>query len=234
MPSSGLLYWPCLERGVGARKGAAWWRLLCFLHQASRLKGDNMRHVLAFLWVATTGVLIFSLISPKRLSKLLRHDFSRWQLGLMFGALFFVFGAAYSNRQLSNVGTTATQVAQHPVAAATSTNSTPPTSPAKYVVYPQGASSPTSNATEWASDGAASVINPADLRIYGEVKNTGGKSDTPTCTIQAHDDTYSYHGTDAVERTSPLKPGGIWDWVDDVTITSQGAQYVTKIEVICQ
>ena len=193
-----------------------------------------MRHILAFLWIATTGVLIFSLIRPKRLSKLLRHDFSRWQLGLIFGTLFFVFGAAYSNKQLSNVGATNTQTARHPsVATAAKTSSAPPASPAKYVVYPQGASAPTSVATEWASNGAASIINPADLRVYGEVKNTGGKSGTPSCTIQAHDDAYSYHGTDVVERTSPLKPGGIWDWVDDVTITSQGAQYVTKIEVQC-
>lgn len=107
------------------------------------------------------------------------------------------------------------------------------TSPAKYDVYPQGGT-PTTDATVWANDGSAQVVNPADLRLYGEVKNTGGKSGTPSCTIQAHDDSYSYHGTDIVTRTSPLNPGGVWDWKDDITITSQGAQYVTQIEVSCQ
>lgn len=65
------------------------------------------------------------------------------------------------------------------------------------------------------------------------VGGRGAVAGTPTCTIQAHDDSYSYTGTDAVPRTSPLEPGGVWYFKDDVTITNQGAQYVTQVNISC-
>lgn len=78
------------------------------------------------------------------------------------------------------------------------------------------------------------IVNPATLRVYGEVKNTGTASGKPSCTVQAHDGNYTYTGTDIVTRTSDLKVGGQWDFVDDLTVTHQGAAYVTKVDLDCQ
>jgi hypothetical protein len=90
-----------------------------------------------------------------------------------------------------------------------------------------------SGQTTYDATSETTVVNPADLAVYGTVTNTGTVAGTPTCTIQAHDDSYSYTGTDAVQRTSPLEPGGEWSFKDDVTITNQGAQYVTQVNVSC-
>lgn len=77
------------------------------------------------------------------------------------------------------------------------------------------------------------VINPGDLRVYGQVKNTGKGAGTPSCTLQAHDAAYSYSGTDVVTKTSPLQPGATWNFADNLTITNQGASYITVVSVSC-
>jgi hypothetical protein len=82
------------------------------------------------------------------------------------------------------------------------------------------------------SDGMT-VVNPADLHVTGQVQNTGKKAGTPSCTLQAHDNAYSYSGTDVVTKTSPLQPGATWYFHDDLTITHQGAQYITTVDVSC-
>jgi hypothetical protein len=82
--------------------------------------------------------------------------------------------------------------------------------------------------------GDSMVLNPASLRVFGVVHNTGTVAGTPSCTLQAHDDGYNYTGTDVVTRTSLLNPGGQWNFGDDMTITHQGAQYVTTVDVNCQ
>ena len=86
----------------------------------------------------------------------------------------------------------------------------------------------------WGPQGSVEVINPADLRVFVRAVNNSTVSGTPSCTIEAEDAGYNYHGVDVVTRTSALDPGGIWNFDDDLTITSQGAQYVTKVSINCQ
>jgi len=77
------------------------------------------------------------------------------------------------------------------------------------------------------------VINPADLRIFAVVKNTGSAPGTPNCNIQAEDASYTYTGFDLVTDKSALQPGATSTFSDDITITKQGAQYVTQITIDC-
>jgi len=77
------------------------------------------------------------------------------------------------------------------------------------------------------------VINPADLSVAVHVTNTGSSAATPTCTVKANDPSYAYTGFDEGTLTSPVPAGQTVTYVDNVTITGQGAQYVTQVTVSC-
>lgn len=77
------------------------------------------------------------------------------------------------------------------------------------------------------------VINPADLAVTVRVTNTGKAAGTPTCTVQAQDPSGAYTGVDVATLTKPIAAGAFGVYVDNVTITSQGAQYVTQVTVSC-
>lgn len=76
------------------------------------------------------------------------------------------------------------------------------------------------------------AANPADLKFYATVKNTGDAAGTPDCTVKAQDDSSSYHGFDTFTLKT-VQPGASFDWQGDLTITGQGAPYVTKVTVSC-
>jgi hypothetical protein len=86
----------------------------------------------------------------------------------------------------------------------------------------------------WSDTGSVAIVNPATLRVYVEVKNTGKADGKPECTVQARDDNSTYTGTDVVTKNAALQPGGVWDFDDALTITRQGAQYVTQVSVDCK
>lgn len=77
------------------------------------------------------------------------------------------------------------------------------------------------------------VINPADLAVTVQVTDTGKAAGTPTCTVQASDAAYAYTGFDEGTLDRPVQPGATTTYVDNVTITHQGAQYVTQVTVSC-
>lgn len=78
-----------------------------------------------------------------------------------------------------------------------------------------------------------SAVNPADLDVAVEVTNTGSKAGTPTCTIKASDASGAYNGFDQAKMNGPLAAGASSDYSSDVTITSQGASYVTDVTATC-
>jgi len=77
------------------------------------------------------------------------------------------------------------------------------------------------------------VINPADLAVAVRVTNTGSSAGTPTCTVNAADPSGAYSGFDEGTLTSPVAAGATVTYVDNVTITGQGAQYITQVTVSC-
>jgi hypothetical protein len=77
------------------------------------------------------------------------------------------------------------------------------------------------------------VINPADLGVTVQVTNTGTRPGTPTCTVNAQDPSGAYSGIDIGTLNNAVRPGQTATYVDNVTITHQGAQYVTQVTVSC-
>ena len=77
------------------------------------------------------------------------------------------------------------------------------------------------------------VINPADLAVTVRVTNTGKAAGTPTCTVNAQDPSGAYTGFDSGTLTKPIAAGSFGVYVDNVTITSQGARFVTQVTVSC-
>ena len=77
------------------------------------------------------------------------------------------------------------------------------------------------------------AVNPADLSVAVRVTNTGSKSGTPTCTINAQDPSYTYTGVDIATLQGSVASGASTTFVDNLTITEQGAKYVTQVTVSC-
>lgn len=77
------------------------------------------------------------------------------------------------------------------------------------------------------------VANPAELDVTVQVTNTGPTAGTPQCAIRASDASEAYGGVDVVTLQKPVPAGATKVFVDDVTITNQGAQYVTLVLVNC-
>ena len=75
--------------------------------------------------------------------------------------------------------------------------------------------------------GGLSVQNPAEVEVYITVKNTGKSSGTPTCTINLSSPGGAYFGVDVITPNNPIRAGGQESYTDTITVTNQGAQYVT-------
>ncbi len=76
------------------------------------------------------------------------------------------------------------------------------------------------------------IVNPATLGVSFHVKNTGSKAGTPYCTINVSDVNDNYTGVDAFTLKT-IQPGQTVTSVDNLTITKQGAQYVTTGTISC-
>lgn len=77
------------------------------------------------------------------------------------------------------------------------------------------------------------VVNPAAVDVTLKITNTGSSAATPTCTVEASDSSGAYSGVNAGSLGSPVQPGQTVTSVMEVTITNQGAQYVTSATVSC-
>lgn len=71
------------------------------------------------------------------------------------------------------------------------------------------------------------VIDPADIRYFITVENTGDASGTPTCTINLSSPGGGYTGFDGITPTNPIKAGGTESYADTISVTGQGASYIT-------
>jgi hypothetical protein len=78
------------------------------------------------------------------------------------------------------------------------------------------------------------VDNPATLSVGIRVRNVSDTAGTSTCTITARDSGYSYTGVDAVTLKEELQPNESALVKVPLTITNEGARYVTQAEVECE
>lgn len=79
----------------------------------------------------------------------------------------------------------------------------------------------------------AAVINPATLSVSFHVKNIGNAPGQPYCTINVSDPSGTYNGTDVLSDGPTIKPGQTVTSADQITITKQGAQYITTGTISC-
>lgn len=77
------------------------------------------------------------------------------------------------------------------------------------------------------------VVNPADLAVTLHITNTGGKAGTPDCTVNANDGSYTYTGINEGTLSDSIAPGKTSTTVMQVTITKQGASFVTDVTAKC-
>lgn len=110
----------------------------------------------------------------------------------------------------------------------------PATSPARS--HPARSAAPARHAgpAAWRVTRFAEITNPATLTVSGYVTNTGGSPGTPSCDITASDPGGSYYGFDTITAKNPVRPGRRVYFTDPVTITNQGARYVTSVKVSCR
>lgn len=77
------------------------------------------------------------------------------------------------------------------------------------------------------------VVNPAAVDVTLKITNTSSSPATPTCTVDASDSSGAYSGVNEGSLSEPVQPGQTMTSVMEVTITHQGAQYVTSATVSC-
>jgi hypothetical protein len=78
-------------------------------------------------------------------------------------------------------------------------------------------------------------LNPASGRAVFTIRNTGEVSFIPeSCTVSVQDDSYTYKGYDYISGfTETIKPGGKFMGNVVLTVTKEGAFFVTNGEVEC-
>ena len=80
-------------------------------------------------------------------------------------------------------------------------------------------------------DGYA-VVDPATIAVRFTVHNDGSQSVSPACTITLQNVGGSYHGFD-VFYMNPIAAGGVTHGTGNITITSEGAQFVSQSSISC-
>lgn len=78
------------------------------------------------------------------------------------------------------------------------------------------------------------VVNPASVRVFVQVTNTGEVTATPQCTVAVRDPSSTYTGFEVFEVQEPLKPGRVSRFEGVIVVEKEGAMYVTKSSVKCQ
>jgi hypothetical protein len=74
--------------------------------------------------------------------------------------------------------------------------------------------------------------NPATLAIRFHVYNDGTQPISPSCTIKAQDGSGAYHGFD-IFNLKPMPAGTTINTLGNITITNQGAGFVTQVTITC-
>ena len=77
------------------------------------------------------------------------------------------------------------------------------------------------------------VINPGDIAVTLKITNTGKTAATPTCTVNASDPAGSYTGVFQGTLQNTVQPGRTTTTVANVSVSNNGAQYVTDVSVSC-
>jgi hypothetical protein len=77
------------------------------------------------------------------------------------------------------------------------------------------------------------VVNPATVKVFFNVKNDSSGDVQPSCTVEVKDDSGTYHGYDIFDIGEAISPGQQKNGAGIITVTKQGAAFVTKGSITC-
>lgn len=79
------------------------------------------------------------------------------------------------------------------------------------------------------------VVNPSQLSVEYRVKNTTKNPGKSMCSINMQDATSKYSGNDfGYESAKEIQPGETYSGVASLSISNEGAQYITKGGINCK
>lgn len=77
------------------------------------------------------------------------------------------------------------------------------------------------------------VVNPATVNVTATITNTGDTPGVPECTIEVSDASGTYDGWDIYTAREPVQPGTTDQMVARLTVTNEGAAWVTESNIDC-
>jgi hypothetical protein len=77
------------------------------------------------------------------------------------------------------------------------------------------------------------VVNPATVSVVWNITNDGTKSIKPKCTIKMQDASGTYRGFDVFDITDEISPSQTKQVIGQLTITKEGADFVTEFSGDC-
>lgn len=80
---------------------------------------------------------------------------------------------------------------------------------------------------------SSKVINPATVNVSFEITNNGTDPDVPNCKVSVQDSSGTYRGYDFPIFNYPLEPKSSISGNINLTVTKEGAFFVTQGEVTC-
>jgi Fe2+ transport system protein B len=77
------------------------------------------------------------------------------------------------------------------------------------------------------------VIDPATANVQFSITNDGTTAGIPNCSVEVHNTGYSYTGFDSPIIPTPIAPGATLKGNMNITVTGQGASFITAGTVTC-
>lgn len=116
------------------------------------------------------------------------------------------------------------------------TSTTPTSTPAETTTTTEAPTTTTTEAPEAIFEGSvvqAFVVDPATLSVVVRVDNIGEVPGSPSCYVKASNPGGAYTGSDFFSLDQTIEPGEAFTGRLLLTIKSEGAAYITDVEVTC-
>jgi hypothetical protein len=94
-------------------------------------------------------------------------------------------------------------------------------------------STPSANAVFSGKVLSSKVINPATVQVKFEITNTGTDAGIPSCIVRVQDASRTYKGFDSPIFDYAIEPNSSITGAINLTVTKEGAYFVTQGEVSC-
>lgn len=116
----------------------------------------------------------------------------------------------------------------------TTEQASPPTEPPTQVTEEAAPPPPVKEAKFKGRVGVVNVVNPATVRVFVSVENTGNAPGYARCTIRVQDESGTYKGFDFFDLPDEIKPGKFDGFNGLITVTNEGALFVTQKSADCE